>query len=61
MVVVRSRRRSPACRFDAIAKCRSDKPDLRCGMPIRTSGSSSRELRVFREIVANGGAVRGLS
>jgi aspartyl-tRNA synthetase len=46
---------------DAIAKYGSDKPDLRCGMPIQDLSEFFREssFRVFKEIVANGGAVRG--
>ena len=46
---------------EAIAKYGSDKPDLRCGMPIQDIREFFREssLRVFREIVANGGTVRG--
>jgi aspartyl-tRNA synthetase len=46
---------------DAIAKYGSDKPDLRCGMPIQDIREFFREssFRVFREIVASGGTVRG--
>jgi aspartyl-tRNA synthetase len=46
---------------DAMAKYGSDKPDLRCGMPIQDLREFFREspFRVFREIVANGGTVRG--
>ena len=46
---------------EAIAKYGSDKPDLRCGMPIQDLRELFREssFRVFREIVANGGTVRG--
>ena len=46
---------------DAIAKYGSDKPDLRCGMPIQDFGELFREssFRVFRDIVAAGGTVRG--
>jgi aspartyl-tRNA synthetase len=46
---------------EAIAKYGSDKPDLRCGMPIEDLREFFREspFRVFREIVANGGTVRG--
>jgi aspartyl-tRNA synthetase len=46
---------------DAIAKYGSDKPDLRPGMPIQDIGEFFREssFRVFREIVAGGGTVRG--
>jgi aspartyl-tRNA synthetase len=46
---------------DAIAQYGSDKPDLRCGMPIQDIREVFREsgFRVFREIVAGGGTVRG--
>jgi aspartyl-tRNA synthetase len=46
---------------DAIAKYGSDKPDLRCGMPIQDLREAFREsgFRVFRDIVAGGGTVRG--
>jgi len=46
---------------DAIAKYGSDKPDLRCGMPIQDLGETFRDtpFRVFKEIVASGGTVRG--
>jgi aspartyl-tRNA synthetase len=46
---------------DAMAKYGSDKPDLRCGMPIQDLREVFREtpFRVFREIVAGGGTVRG--
>jgi aspartyl-tRNA synthetase len=46
---------------EAIAKYGSDKPDLRCGMAIQDLREFFREspFRVFREIVANGGTVRG--
>jgi aspartyl-tRNA synthetase len=46
---------------EAMAKYGSDKPDLRCGMPIQDFGPLFREspFRVFREIVASGGTVRG--
>ena len=46
---------------EAIATYGSDKPDLRCGMPIQDIREFFREssFRVFREIVANGGTVRG--
>ena len=46
---------------DAIAKYGSDKPDLRCGMEIQDLREAVREtpFRVFREIVASGGTVRG--
>jgi aspartyl-tRNA synthetase len=46
---------------EAIAKYGSDKPDLRCGMPIQDLRGFFRDssFRVFRDIVANGGTVRG--
>jgi aspartyl-tRNA synthetase len=46
---------------EAIAKYGSDKPDLRCGMPIQDFREVFREstFRVFKEIVAGGGTVRG--
>jgi aspartyl-tRNA synthetase len=46
---------------DAIAKYGSDKPDLRCGMPILDMGEHFRDssFRVFRDIVGGGGTVRG--
>jgi aspartyl-tRNA synthetase len=46
---------------DAIAKYGSDKPDLRCGMPIQDLREFFREssFRVFKEIVASSGTVRG--
>ena len=46
---------------EAIAKYGSDKPDLRCGMPIQDIREFFREsgFRVFRDIVAGGGTVRG--
>ncbi len=46
---------------DAIAKYGSDKPDLRCGMPIQDLREVFREssFEVFRKIVAEGGTVRG--
>jgi aspartyl-tRNA synthetase len=46
---------------EAIAKYGSDKPDLRCGMPIHDLREFFREsgFRVFRDIVATGGTVRG--
>jgi aspartyl-tRNA synthetase len=46
---------------DAIARYGSDKPDLRCGMEIQDLRELFREssFRVFQEIVANGGTVRG--
>ena len=46
---------------DAMAQYGSDKPDLRAGMPIQDLREGFREsqFRVFREIVAGGGTVRG--
>ena len=46
---------------DAMAKYGSDKPDLRPGMPIQDLREVFREssFRVFKEIVAGGGTVRG--
>jgi aspartyl-tRNA synthetase len=46
---------------DAMAMYGSDKPDLRPGMPIQDLRDTFREsqFRVFKEIVANGGTVRG--
>jgi aspartyl-tRNA synthetase len=46
---------------EAMARYGSDKPDLRCGMPIHDIREFFREssFRVFREIVAQGGTVRG--
>ena len=46
---------------EAMAKYGSDKPDLRCGMPIQDIREAFREtpFRVFRDIVAGGGTVRG--
>ena len=45
---------------EAMAKYGSDKPDLRCGMPIQDVSTLFREssFEVFRKIVAGGGAVR---
>ena len=46
---------------DAMAQYGSDKPDLRPGMPIQDLSGFFREssFRVFKEIVAKGGVVRG--
>jgi len=46
---------------EAIARYGSDKPDLRCGMEIHDLSAvfKDSEFRVFKEIVARGGAVRG--
>jgi aspartyl-tRNA synthetase len=48
---------------DAIARYGSDKPDLRCGLEIHDLSDIFRdsEFRVFKEIVAKGGAVRGFA
>jgi aspartyl-tRNA synthetase len=48
---------------DAIAKYGSDKPDLRCGMEIHDLSDLFREseFRVFKQIVADGGVVRGFA
>ncbi|HEX3645450.1 MAG TPA: aspartate--tRNA ligase [Vicinamibacterales bacterium] len=48
---------------EAIARYGSDKPDLRCGMEIHDLSDVFRqsEFRVFKQIVADGGAVRGFS
>lgn len=47
---------------EAIARYGSDKPDLRCGMPIEDVSTLFAEstFSVFKEAVASGGAVRGL-
>jgi len=48
---------------DAIAKYGSDKPDLRFGLEIRDLSDVFRdsEFRVFKQIVADGGVVRGFA
>ena len=48
---------------DAIARYGSDKPDLRCGMEIHDLSDVFRdsEFRVFKQIVAEGGCVRGFA
>jgi aspartyl-tRNA synthetase len=48
---------------DAIAKYGSDKPDLRCGLEIVDLSESFRnaEFRVFKQIIAEGGVVRGFT
>jgi aspartyl-tRNA synthetase len=48
---------------DAIAKYGSDKPDLRCGLEIADLSEVFRdsEFRVFKQIVAEGGAIRGFA
>src|SRR5262245_13298460 len=48
---------------EAIARYGSDKPDLRCGMEIVDLSDTFREaeFRVFRQIIAEGGVVRGFN
>ena len=48
---------------DAIARYGSDKPDLRCGMEIHDLSDvfKDSEFRVFKQIVADGGVVRGFN
>ncbi|MSO57180.1 MAG: aspartate--tRNA ligase [Acidobacteria bacterium] len=48
---------------DAMATYGSDKPDLRCGLEIRELSDCFRdsEFRVFKQIVAEGGVVRGFA
>src|SRR6478672_553361 len=48
---------------DAIARYGSDKPDLRCGMEIHDLSDvfKDSEFRVFKQIVAEGGVVRGFA
>ncbi len=48
---------------EAIAKYGSDKPDLRCGMEIHDLSDVFRdsEFRVFKQIIADGGVVRGFA
>jgi len=48
---------------EAIASYGSDKPDLRCGMRIHDLSDVFRdsEFRVFKQIVADGGVVRGFA
>ena len=48
---------------EAIARYGSDKPDLRCGMEIHDLSDVFRdsEFRVFKQIVAAGGVVRGFA
>jgi aspartyl-tRNA synthetase len=48
---------------EAIAKYGSDKPDLRCGLEIADLSEVFRdsEFRVFKQIVADGGVVRGFA
>ena len=47
---------------DAIAKYGSDKPDLRCGLEIQDVSDLflDAEFRVFKQIVSEGGVVRGI-
>jgi aspartyl-tRNA synthetase len=47
---------------EAMAKYGSDKPDLRCGMPIQDIGDFFKDsvFETFKKIVAEGGTVRGL-
>ena len=54
----------PRMRYaEAIARFGSDKPDLRCGLAIEDLSDVFRdaEFRVFKQIVAEGGAVRGFA
>ena len=48
---------------EAIARYGSDKPDLRCGLEIVELSESFRdaEFRVFKQIIAGGGVVRGFA
>ena len=48
---------------EAIARYGSDKPDLRCGLEIVDLSDSFREaeFRVFKQIIAEGGVVRGFN
>ena len=48
---------------EAMAKYGSDKPDLRCGLEIDDLSDVFREseFRVFKQIVADGGVVRGFA
>ena len=48
---------------EAIARYGSDKPDLRCGLEIVDLSDAFRdsEFRVFKQIVADGGVVRGFA
>jgi aspartyl-tRNA synthetase len=47
----------------AIARYGSDKPDLRCGLEIADVSDAFRdsEFRVFKQIVAEGGVIRGFA
>jgi len=59
--VVQPIRRMPYS--EAIARYGSDKPDLRCGLEIHELSDVFREseFRVFKQIVADGGVVRGFA
>jgi aspartyl-tRNA synthetase len=48
---------------EAMAKYGSDKPDLRCGLEIADLSEAFRdsEFRVFKQIVAEGGVIRGFA
>jgi len=48
---------------EAIARYGSDKPDLRCGLAIHDLSAvfKDSEFRVFKQIVADGGVVRGFA
>jgi aspartyl-tRNA synthetase len=48
---------------EAIARYGSDKPDLRCGLEIVDLSDAFREaeFRVFKQIIAEGGVVRGFN
>jgi aspartyl-tRNA synthetase len=47
---------------EALARYGSDKPDLRCGLEIQDVSDlfGESEFRVFRQIVAGGGVIRGI-
>ena len=59
--VLRPIRRMPYS--EALARYGSDKPDLRCGLEIHELSDVFREseFRVFKQIVADGGVVRGFA
>ncbi len=64
LAVIGRRVETPFARMsyaDAMAVYGTDKPDLRCGMPIQDLRALFREssFRVFKQIVAEGGTVRG--
>ncbi len=48
---------------DAIARYGSEKPDLRCGMPIEdlSTAFADSSFEVFRRVIASGGCVRGFA